>query len=335
MNKSKSRYIKIAGAAFVIFSVLFYFFNTVTPNRPAGRGDRVFDFEIDQGIGPARVGRNLEEAGIIRDAEFFRFMLRITGRAGSIKTGLYELNDGMTTMRVIDILTEGRVQTTSLTVPEGWNNRQIGEYLAEHGYVSDKDEFIRLTKDEQVLKEFHIVADSTEGYLFPDTYVVPKRFPADKIHRNMLRHFFKKLEEADIPEHITPYQLHDGVILASIIEREAVHPDELPVMASVFINRVKKRMRLESCATVQYLLPNPKKKLFEKDLLVKSPYNTYLHSGMPPGPISNPGLPALKAAFHPAKTSFLFFVLKPKEGRHHFSNSYSEHLRAKKKYLGE
>ena len=146
--------------------------------------------------------------------------------------------------------------------------------------------------------------------------------------------FFEKLKEAEIPEQITPARLHDRIILASIIEREAVHPDELPVMASVFLNRVNKKMRLESCATVQYLLPNPKKKLYEKDLLVKSPYNTYLHRGMPPGPISNPGFPAIRAAFHPAETEYLFFVLMPKEGRHHFSNNYSEHLRAKKKYLG-
>ncbi|MDH5654410.1 MAG: endolytic transglycosylase MltG [Spirochaetia bacterium] len=328
----KYKFISGISLLLLIFWIAFLWFS---PNRAPGNGDRVVDFEIPRGAGPSSIGKKLQKEGLIRDIVFFRMMLVLTVNSGNIKAGLYELNDGMTNLDVIDVITEGKVQTASLTIPEGWNNKQIGDYLAEKGYVKSKEEFLKITKNKNVLKEFSIAADSTEGYLFPDTYVVPRRYPAEKIHRVMVKHFFEKLEQAGIPSGLTPMDLHDRVILASIIEREAVHPEELPVMASVFINRINKKMRLESCATVQYLLPNPKKKLYEKDLHIKSPYNTYLHRGLPPGPISNPGFSAMKAAFYPDSTPFLFFVLKPDEGRHHFSETYSEHLKAKKKYLGD
>jgi len=327
--------IRVAPLLLILFLAFLVWFDRFSPNRPVGDGSTAVTFEIEPGSSSYSVAKGLEEAALIGDARFFRWMIRIIGKGNQIKTGFYDLNDGLTSLDIITMITEGRVSMTPLTIPEGWNNRQIGDYLAEKGYAKDRETFLRLTRNREVLRRYNIPADTTEGYLFPDTYMVPKRFALEKIQDAMLRRFFKALEEARPPANLSAEELHKKVILASIIEREAAHPDELPVMSQVFQNRLEKKMRLESCATVQYLLPKPREKLYDKDLLIQSPYNTYLHRGMPPGPISNPGLRALTAAFHPEPVPYLFFVLKPNERRHHFSTTFNEHVRAKKKYLGE
>jgi UPF0755 protein len=221
---------------------------------------------------------------------------------------------------------------TNFTIPEGWHNRQIAELLTSRGMAQSAQEFLDLTANEEVLVKYKIQADSTEGYLFPDTYTIPLNYPLAKIHEAMLRRFFQVLKEVAVDKNTDPFDLQQKIILASIIEREAAKPEELPVMAGVFLNRMNKRMKLESCATVQYLLPKPKQKLLEKDLLIKSPFNTYLHKGLPPGPISNPGRAALAAVYAPKETDALFFVLKP-DGTHHFAATYREHNNAKKMYL--
>ena len=259
--------------------------------------------------------------------------MRLTGLQDELKAGSYELNDGMSAHEVADVLTEGRVRMVQFTVPEGWHNRQIAELMVKRGFAQNEEEFLKLTRDPEILKKYKIPARTTEGYLFPETYTISHGYPLEKIHEAMIQRFFDQLKNADHPENLSPEELHKKVILASIIEREAARKDELPQMSRVFMNRLDKGMRLESCATIQYLLPKPREKLYEKDLKIESPYNTYEHSGMPPGPISNPGLPALKAAFHPEDGEFLFFVLKP-DGSHHFSKTYKEHVRAKHKYLG-
>ena len=333
--KKSGRFIYSASALFALLILSLVLFSFFSPNSAPGNGEKTVEFMIEPGKGAHTVSRNLEEAGVIQSASFFRILLRATGKGGSLKTGLYELNNGMSSLDVIRVLTEGRVRMTALTIPEGWNNVQIAEYLVDKGFAKNKEQFLSLTREKKTLNLFHINAESSEGYLFPDTYMVPDGYPLEKIHIAMLKHFFEKIKEADIPDGMTSEELHERLILASIIEREAAQPDELPVMASVFLNRINQKMRLESCATVQYILGKPHARLYEKDLKIKSPYNTYLKRGLPPGPISSPGLPALKAAFHPKNTSYLFFVLKPKEQRHHFSETYTEHLKAKKRYLGE
>jgi UPF0755 protein len=333
-NRLRPSLLGLVALSLLLIAFLVWF-DRFSPNRSAGSGEKRIEFEIELGSGPQRVARLLADAGLIRDPDFFRILVRVTGNAGRIKTGLYELNDAMSSFEILNVITEGRVAQETLTIPEGWNNRQIGDYLVEKGFVNSRNEFLSLTEDPQTLARYRIPASSTEGYLYPDTYTVPRRYPVRKIHERMLERFFQMLQSAEPPASISAADLHQKIIMASIIEREAAHPDELPVMAQVFQNRIRKRMRLESCATVQYLLPKPQAKLYEKDLLIRSPYNTYLHRGLPPGPISNPGLPAIRAVFHPEPVGYLFFVLKPEQRRHHFSSDFKEHLEAKKRYLGD
>jgi UPF0755 protein len=174
-----------------------------------------------------------------------------------------------------------------------------------------------------------------EGYLFPDTYFFPSDYPPDKVVRAMADNFFNKLD------FISPSisaksmnELNDIVIMASIVEREYRVPDEAPIMAGVFYNRLRINMALQSCATVEYVIteilgrPHPSVLLF-RDLEIRNPYNTYLYRGLPPGPISAPGLIALRAAIYPERTDFLYFRLTdPASGRHYFSRTYDEHIRA-------
>lgn len=326
--------LKIAALLLVVGMGLLLVSLATLFGKIAGDGSRVIDFEVRQGTGSGVVARELERERLIDDAMVFKLLLRLTFRASDVKAGLYRLNNGMSISEIADLLTEGKVKMTTFTVPEGWNNRQIAAHLAERGLVKDREEFLKFTKDPMILKKYNIPADSTEGYLFPETYTIPVGYSADRIHEAMIRRFFLILDEVAPDARSNPTDLFRTLILASIIEREAKNRDELPIMAGVFLNRVHKNMRLESCATIQYLLPKPREKLYDRDLQISSPYNTYKNAGLPPGPISNPGRPALKAAFDPDENDYLFFVLKP-DNSHFFSSNYNDHLVAKRKYLGE
>lgn len=303
------------------------------PGRATGAGERKVDFEVSQGVGAMTVSRKLAELGLIRDADYFRQYLRFTGRSGKLKVGTYALDDSMSASEIAAILTEGRIRLIALTIPEGWHNRQIGDYLTEKGFVESREAWLAVTRDPAARRKYGILDETTEGYLFPETYMVPPGYKPEQIQELMLKRFAAVIREVQGDAEYSPQELRQRIVLASIIEREAVKPEERPIMSRVFLNRLDKGMRLESCATVQYLFERPKRRLYDRDIAMPSPYNTYLHRGLPPGPISNPGRAAIEAAFSPAESEYLFFVLKP-DGSHHFSTTYAEHLTAKRKYLG-
>ncbi len=299
---------------------------------PAGDGQKKFDLIIEPGTPVSKVIKELSTQGMIRSSVYFSYLVKFTGSAKKIKTGIYEVNDGMSSRKILSLLTEGKVKTIHFTVPEGFNNRQIGDLLVKKKLAESRQDFLIATQSKKLLEKYKIPANDAEGYLFPETYSVPVNYPLEQIIEMMIKRFFQKVSEIPESRGMGPAELHTRVILASIVEREAVKPEERPIMAGVFLARIEKNMPLESCATVQYLFDKPKKRLFEKDLKIQSPYNTYLNLGWPPGPISNPGFPALQAAFKPVKSNKLFFLLKP-DGSHYFSETFKEHLEAKKKYI--
>lgn len=318
----------------LIVAIVLLTLNVLSPDQPVGDGSHQVEFEVAKGSGASSVTRHLYEEGLINDQSSFRWFLRITNRADKLKAGVYSLNNGMSIPQIADILTEGKTKLVSITIPEGWTNRQIGDYLTDKKFVESRAEFLNLTRDRKVLDQFGILDQTTEGYLFPDTYMIPPGYDAKKIQLLMLKRFFKVLEEIMTKKNLHPGsgELRRFVILASIVEREAVKAQERPMMARVFLNRLDKGMRLESCATIQYLFDKPKPRIYNKDLEIVSPYNTYRNKGLPPGPISNPGRAALEATFNPLENQYLYFVLK-EDGSHSFSKTYNEHLRAKKQYL--
>lgn len=308
-------------------------------NRPPGDGSRTVDFEVRPGVGSNWVTARLYKEKLIGSRTFFQFLLRLEGAAGKIKKGLYPLNDGMTPGKIIEVITSGRTKTVTVVIPPGYNNRQIGDRLVKAKLFESREEFLKLAgdghnkipADPQILKKYNIPAKTVEGYLFPETYVFPVRYPKKKVIYRMIDLFNEKTKNLkNMPT--DPEKRHRMVILASIVEREAKLKEERPRIAGVFLNRLEKNYLLESCATVQYLFEKPKKRLFYHHLEIPSAFNTYLNKGLPPGPIASPGLHALKSTLNPEDTDYMFFVLKG-NGAHYFSKSFAEHNKAKNKYI--
>lgn len=319
------------GAGFSLVVIIFLgllYANT----RAIGDGSKKMDFAVKAGWGHANVTNALYENGIINSRFFFSMYLRLTGKSGKIKKGIYDIHDGLSAGQIAAIITSGKGKTIPLTIPEGYHNRQIAEVMVEKKFFASKDEFVKYASKTEILKKFNIPAKTAEGYLFPDTYHIPAGYPKDKIIVLMIEQFFDKVKSVKgFPT--DPAKIHELVILASIVEREAQRHEERPLVSGVFANRIKKNLPLESCATIQYLFEKPHKRIFFKDLEINSPYNTYKNNGLPPGPIANPGIPAIQAALNPAQTDYMFFVVKG-DGYHQFSKSFSDHLKAKNKYLG-
>ncbi|MDX1959941.1 MAG: endolytic transglycosylase MltG [Leptospiraceae bacterium] len=297
-----------------------------------GDGSTKFEIEVEPGETANKVAKELKSNKMIHSSKYFLYLLKFSGNISNLKQGIYVVNDGMSTWKIIKTLVEGRVKTITFTIPEGYTNRQIGDVLVKKKIVSSRDDFIKEADNSELLKKYKIPAKTSEGYLYPETYTIPYDYKPSKVAEMMIRRFFSNLEKVEGANRENIEELHSKVVLASIVEREAKKKDEQPLMAGVFLKRIKIGMPLESCATVQYLFDKPKKRLLEKDLEIVSPYNTYLNKGYPPGPISNPGLPALRAAYKPTESDSLFFLVKP-DGSHYFSRTHKEHLEAKKKYI--
>ncbi|NLY56308.1 MAG: endolytic transglycosylase MltG [Firmicutes bacterium] len=292
--------------------------------------------EIPVGASTTQISLLLEDAGVINNAWLFRLYTKIAGVQGSLQAGHYEFAPNLSMQEVVRILVKGNPRTVTVTLREGLTLAEIADRLASAGLVN-KSEFLRLAYDPQYtlgaeMPDWLVGARSLEGFLFPDTYRFAPGQSAREIILMMFRQFRAKAEpliaESEV---VAKYGVRQWVTLASIVEMEGKLEAEFPVIASVFLNRLERRMYLQSCATVQYALGERKPVLTEKDLQVQSPYNTYLHEGLPPGPIASPGLAALKAAANPQKTNYLYFVAKG-DGSHAFSTTYSQHLAAKHKY---
>jgi UPF0755 protein len=232
------------------------------------------------------------------------------------------------------ILISGQEVLYKVTIPEGVTLQKTAKIIEESGICSAED-FISAAKNPAVILQYLITNESMEGYLFPDTYYFPGEYPAQKIVTAMADNFFRNLQSIN-PAFLTmnPNELNEKVITASIVEREYRVAQEAPLMAGVFYNRLRINMALQSCATVEYIIteiqnrPHPSVLLFT-DLEIENPYNTYIKPGLPPGPISAPGITALQAAFFPDSTNYLYFRLEDvASGRHYFSRTYDEHIRA-------
>ncbi len=277
--------------------------------------------EIPYGYNSSEIRLLLEEEGLIRPHNYiFPIVTKMLKIDSKLQSGEYQLSSSQNLLQIIELLVKGKVIRYRITIPEGFQHRQIARLLADRKIV-DYDGFIELIKENTQYKE---------GYLFPDTYEFPKKFGAENVLKAMQKNFEEVVYKQVNPDQQFPEGLNftQIIILASIIEKEALGTEDKPRIASVFYNRLSKGMLLQSCATVQYLLDKPQERLREKDLAIDSPFNTYLYPGLPPEPICNPGLESIIAAVHPAQEDYLYFVLG-KEGKHIFSKTYQEHLNNK------
>ncbi len=289
--------------------------------------------KVTKGMTAISVGRELYKKKVVRSLFWFRFAAKLNTKSAKIQTGYYEFSSRMRYSRMIDDMVNGRVKTVQITIRPGWSNLQIKRLLSAKKIMTDA-QFDRYTRDPKLLAACRIPGKSVEGYLFPETYIFPLGVDAAAVIRKMTDTFFANIDRTyRAAARKTPYlgSLHKVLILASIVERETRAADERPKVASVFLNRLKIGKKLESCATIQYILGNPKAKLLLKDVRVTHPYNTYRNKGLPPGPICNPGKSAILAVLKPADTDYLFFVRNERspDGRHFFSKTYQGHLTSK------
>ncbi|MCL2389398.1 MAG: endolytic transglycosylase MltG [Elusimicrobia bacterium] len=278
-------------------------------------GDTV-PIHVAHGASARAVARTLKENNIIISERLFLALVRLKGAGGHIMPGNYYFSPQMLPLEIIRTLQAGPRNFMRVTVPEGLHMRYTAEILERSGAINSAAEFIEIAQAERL-----------EGFLMPETYVLAPGTTARNMIRIMVAEFDRKVTpEMHARAEEIGMTMHEVVTLASIVEREAVVNRERPKVASVFLNRLAIGQRLESCATVQFALGETRPRLFYRDLRINSPYNTYLHAGLPPGPIASPGLASIKAVLWPADTNYFFFVSRG-DGTHLFGRTFADHRR--------
>lgn len=291
---------------------------------------------VEQGATTADIASMLAELGVIDNALMFRYRARESGLDAALKPGEYDLATGMPYELVLERLTEGPIiATIDVPIPEGFTARQIAErFAARAGLPQDELMALMTQGAPQFVAEHPYLArahnGSLEGFLFPATYTIKAETTSAEVVEKMLDEFDRRIATVDLTYASSKnLDVFDVVTIASILEREAKLSEEFPLVSSVIYNRLAKPMRLQLCASVLYTLPQGTTSLTNDDLDEDSPYNTYLHDGLPIGPISNPGMAALSAAAAPAQTNYLYYVLTGEDGSQTFTATYDEFLRAK------
>ena len=288
--------------------------------------------EIKRGSSFYAAANSLREKGVINSVRLFRIYAGLDGFQSKIRAGEYLVTPAMTAREIAVALVSGDVLRHKITIPEGYNLYQIADLLEEKGIVMKKA-FIEKVFDRQLMSSMDVEGVSFEGYLYPETYFFTKNMKAKDVISRMREgsrdKFTRKLEERSKEIGLTP---HEVLILASIIEKETGNPDERPLISAVFHNRLKKEMRLQTDPTVIYgIIETYDGNIRKKDLLKKTPYNTYRISGLPLGPIANPGIDSIMAALYPADVGYIYFV-SMNNGSHIFSRTLKEHNKGVWKY---
>lgn len=286
---------------------------------------------ISPGENLNRITAKLHDHGLIRSAFMFKMIARYSKLDKSLQSGEYRLSPDMSPTMILEALSRGKVHLHKVTVPEGYTLRQIAGLL-EQAALGDAADFIDAATDAALVQQKGLEGQTFEGYLFPETYYFPKGIKTLRIIEIMVNHLQAVFSPA---WHAQAGQLglsmHQVLTLASIIEKETGDASERSLISSVFHNRLEKGMRLESDPTVIYGIRNFDGNLTRTHLRTRTPYNTYVIRGLPPGPIANPGKASIEAALFPVKTDFLYFVSK-NNGSHYFSTSFREHNKAVRKY---
>jgi UPF0755 protein len=300
--------------------------------RPVSPGDgSVQLFVVERGDALSRVARKLEAKELVRNAFALKLLARWRGDASRLRAGEYDLSPSWSTRTILDRIIAGRVKTYEIVLPEGIRASEIGPRLAEIGVVGAEN-FLAVVHDAEFARSLGIEADSLEGYLYPETYRLSRDLSARDVARILVAQFDRVWLEIEPTAREQAMTKHEIVTLASIVEKETGVPEERPLIAAVFHNRLRRRMRLETDPTVIYGIPNFDGNIKKKHLLDKSnPYNTYKIMGLPPGPIASPGIDALRAVLEPAESEYLYFVSR-NDGTHQFSVTYRDHVNAVNHY---
>lgn len=315
---------------FAIAGGIFFWQALTRPYR--GFEGEAAQVEVRRGWNSAEILKHLQEAGILRDDFVPLVYLKLVRRGDSLKAGIYRFTGTNAPVDVIEKLVEGEVVLRSVTVREGIDRFAIARIFAAEGFGS-VESWEKETSNPELIEDLAPKASSLEGYLFPDTYKLAPGTPVRTIVETMVANFRAQFGD-EIAFISTPLDVHETVTLASIVETEARLEAERPLIASVYLNRVERKMLLGADPTVIYALKLEDRwdgNIRKEDLRLDSPYNTYRYRGLPPGPIANPGLASLRAASDPADSDYLYFVSR-NDGSHVFARSLAEHNRNVNEY---
>ncbi|HQG13122.1 MAG: putative aminodeoxychorismate lyase [bacterium ADurb.Bin270] len=291
------------------------------------------ELDVRPGSSLRSIAAQMHDVGIIRVPKLFELYVRSKGAGGKMKAGMYDFPAGMNMIEAAGKLISGDVRAYDFTIIEGWNIEDIAKALVGKPFIVNDDmpaEFRRLARDESLMDELGVFeVPSFEGFLFPDTY----RFDYPLSAKDFIRRLVSRFDEVwrSVPSGGDGRSRNEIITLASIVEKETGIPSERALVAGVFMNRLLKGIALQSDPTIIYGLSNFDGNIRKPDISNPHPYNTYVHRGLPPGPICNPGRASIIAAMNPEKTEYFYFV-SMNDGSHHFSKDLAEHLKAVRRY---
>jgi len=313
----------------LFFGAIVYFAILATP---LVQRNSTMIVSIQSGASLHAIAAQLEQLNIIDNQTRFILAARMMLKGKAMRAGRFNLKRAANYYELIKTLCDWDIETVRVTIPEGLRVREIARLLEKRLGIPAAG-FLEKALDPNFTHELGIAANSLEGYLFPDTYDFLEGDSPEYVIQRMVSRFREVVNDsvrAVIRQ--TSRSLHEIIILASIVEGECQVNFERPIVASIYYNRLRKRMRLESCPTIQYIIPDSPRRILRSDLKIDSPYNTYQHYGLPPGPVSNPGWKSIQAAIHPAQTKYLFMVSNGDSTHTHtFSTNYIDHMNAKRK----
>ena len=325
---------KTVGVALILFAlicaVIFYVDDSVGPVNSAS--PTKVQLTIANGSGLARIARNLEKAGVIKDAFYFKALTRLMGVDNKLQSGFYEFSTDMSAKEIIKKLTSGQVATNKLTIPEGLTVREMATLVETKTDITATQFMDAARKYKPDFLDTYDVEFPVEGFLFPNTYQIPYNTTADQLIAMMVNEFKEKAGTDTVTVRGRILTKRELITIASYIEEEARRDEDRAKISEVIYNRLDKGMRLQLCSSVLYVLNVKKERLAISDTKIDSPFNTYRNAGLTPGPISNPGLESIEAAIQPADVDYLFYLSTP-DGTTYYARTYNEHLRNVKKYL--
>jgi len=312
------------GILLICIFMMFVIYTVADFLSPLPIGNKSMEIEIPRGTTFRQAVEILSKEGLVRDKNLFLFLGRINGMERKIKAGYYSIQGPLSPLTIFRLLKKGQIFEYEITIVEGDSLREIAEKLSESNIIS-KEDFRKLSTDKEFISYHQIDAPTLEGYLFPDTYRIPKGMdPKEAIGMMIVRMREKYSGELKARTSEIGLSEREVLTLASIIEKEAEADNERPLISAVYHNRLKKGIPLQADPTCIYGIKSSGEKITEKDVRRKTPYNTYIIKGLPPGPIASPGIKSITAALYPAKVPYMFFVSN-NDGTHRFSVTPEEH----------
>lgn len=290
------------------------------------------EIQIPNGATLNRIADSLYSKKLIDDKKVFKFWVKTFGFEKKLRAGTFSVPAGLNSYQVVKWLVSAKASTITVTLLEGWGHKQIAQKL-QNKLGIDATKFIRLCSDSNFIKQFDIKANTLEGYLLPDTYRFFKNSNEKQIIKKLVGHTLDIFKRISVQSRLQEIKMsrHELLTLAAIVEGEAILDNERKVIASLYLNRLKKGMRLQADPTIQYIIEGPPRRVLNRDLEIESPYNTYMYSGLPPGPINNPGRASIMATLFPDTTNYIYMVADGKGG-HTFTTNLNAHLRAKRAF---